>query len=489
MDYLKDLKADRDPASPLPGASPPGGGIVRDILPPSARQLRRARPERAATQGVASGRAQRAAGAGKRIRAPAPQAARGPETPPAETKDAAGIPVRRWEPDGTRRRRIRRAAIILGLGVLAALAFILPTFTFPTYIVTLRPALRSAAVDTAVSADIERINPDPGGKRIPALLVGASEQMSEEYDATGKKFVSEKAQGQVIIFNAYSSSPQTLVATTRLQAPSGAIYRLRDAVLVPGAKVEGGKIVPTSVAAAAVADEPGENANIGPVEFRIPGFRGSPKYQGFYARAAEGLSGGFAGEAQTVTEGDLTRASEDLTRRIVAKLRDELKAKSPPQDDFLVPDGAREVVIVSVENPKAGERRQRFSVTVSARARLMAVRRSHLTETLAALFAPPPPSGLALKFPAAQPELTVRDARFAADNTLAFTASGKLRYYLEPDVGEIERTLRASTPDKIEAYLKSRPEIESFRVKRFPAWLWFIPARTGGFRIAVEPPA
>ncbi len=49
--------------------------------------------------------------------------------------------------------------------------------------------------------------------------------------------------------------------------------------------------------------------------------------------------------------------------------------------------------------------------------------------------------------------------------------------------------LRASTPEKAEAYLKSRPEIESFRIKRFPAWLWFIPARPGGFRITVEPPA
>lgn len=487
MDYLKDLKADHDaaPASlPRSDARARFGsaadGVVRDILPPSARQPR--------FRG-------RVAGSRKKVGTPMRPQRAGPATPPIDqsptaSETDAGVLVRRWEPDAMRRRRLRRAAVLFGFGAAAALAFILPTFVFPTYAVTLRPALRSVPVEAAIGADTERSRPDPALRRIPALLISANERMSGEYEATGKKFVSEKAQGTVLIFNAYSSSPQTLVASTRLQAPSGAIYRLRDTVLVPGAKVEEGKIVPTSHAAVAVADEPGDAANIGPAEFRIPGFRGSPKYQGFYAKAVEGLSGGFAGEAQVVAAGDLAKSSEDLTRRIVAKLRDELKAKSPPQDDFLVPDGAREVLIVSIESPKAGERHQSFPVTVSARGRLIAVRRSHLAEVLAGLSAPPPQPGLAIRFPSTQTELVIRDARFGPrGDELTFTAGGRLRYYEEPDIGELAKTLRSSTPDKFEAYLKSRPEIESFRVRRFPAWLWFIPARPGGLRVTVEPPA
>ncbi len=485
MDYLKDLKALQDGAVPPLGerGGPAEAGIVRDIIPPAPRRRLPARIHR--------GRKRAAPPA-----APVPSTVeKRPafavlQTPPADAEEAGPIPVRTWEPDANRWRRIRRTIALCTLGLIAALALVLPTFAFPSYVITLYPVRSSAPIEAAITADAERADPDPGARRIPALLVGTSATMTKEYEASGKKFVTTRSEGRVLLFNAYSSSPQTLVSSTRLQAPSGKIYRLRDTLTVPGAKVEAGQIVPTSIAAVAIADEPGEAYNIGPTEFRIPGFRGSPKYQGFSAKAEQGFSGGFVGEARIVTEEDLRRASEDLTREIVAKLSGELKTKSPPAEDFLVPDGGREVVIVSIESPKAGERHERYPVTVSARGRLMALSRFQLAETLAAIAALPPAPGLTLKFPPAQPELAIRDARFKSGaGELTFTASGKLHYYEEPDLPGLAAVLRASTPEKAEAYLASRREIESFRIKRFPAWLWFIPQRPGGLRIEIEPPA
>lgn len=477
MDYLKDLKALQDEAAPAHArrGRPADTGIVQDIIPPA--------PPRRLPARISRGR--------KKQPPPVPPGVPpAPETPPVEAEEASRIPVRTWEPDAYRRRRIRRMIILSGLGLTLALAVVLPTFAFPAYVIILYPTRSAVPIEMTIIADTERAEPDPQARRIPALLVGVDETLTREYEATGKKFVTERAQGEVLLFNAYSSSPQTLVASTRLQSPSGKIYRLRDTLTIPGAKVEAGQIVPTSIAARAIAEEPGETYNSGPTEFRIPGFRGSPKYQGFSAKAEQGFSGGFVGEARIVTEEDLRRSSEDLTREIVAKLRDELKTSSPPAEDFLVPDGAREVVIVSVESPKVGERHERYPVTVSARGRLIAFSRSQLAETLAALSLPPPPSGLTLKFPPDQPELIIGDTRFGSGaGELAFTAGGKLRYYEQPNVEGLAAILRASTPEKAEAYLKSRPEIESFRIKRFPAWLWFIPQRPGGLRIAIEPPA
>ena len=59
--------------------------------------------------------------------------------------------------------------------------------------------------------------------------------------------MSQKAQGTLTIYNAYSSAPQTLVATTRFVTPDGKIFRLTNEVTVPGAKITNGQIVPSSI--------------------------------------------------------------------------------------------------------------------------------------------------------------------------------------------------------------------------------------------------
>src|SRR5262249_21252828 len=103
------------------------------------------------------------------------------------------------------------------------------------------------------------------------------------YHASGVKNVSDKATGAITIYNAYSSAPQGLAATTRFQTPDGLIFRLLHNALVPGAEIKDGKIIPASVQANIVAEAPGPKYNVGPVpHLSIPGFSGSPKYNGFY---------------------------------------------------------------------------------------------------------------------------------------------------------------------------------------------------------------
>ena len=116
--------------------------------------------------------------------------------------------------------------------------------------------------------------------------------ITQAYPASGKKYAEKKATGEVVIYNNFSSSPQTLVATTRLVSSDGKIYRLNNSITVPGAEAPGGKITPSSIRASISADKPGEAYNLSPgVKFRIPGFEGSPKYDGFYAELNEPLGG------------------------------------------------------------------------------------------------------------------------------------------------------------------------------------------------------
>lgn len=460
----------REPPEPRRLKRPP---VVRDIMPPA--------PTAALQRAI-------------RESPPAAPAEARPEPPPRQVTSSLRprepeLAIRTWEPELLRRGRIKKRLMLATGGGAAAIGFILATFVFPKFSIVLHPNVRSIAVPrTELTADTAAVAADAAGRRIPAILIETEKTSREEYASSGTKFIRERARGTLTLYNAYSSAPQTLVANTRLQDPSGKVFRLSAGVTVPGAKVAEGAIVPTSINATVVADEPGEQYNIEPTQFRIPGFRGTPKYQGFSAASTERFGGGFVGEARVIESADLTRASEDLTRRVVAALQDELRGAIPPDQDFISPDGAREVTVTRIDTPRAGERSERFLISVTARGRLIVTRRSHLTQALAALLLPkdgqPPP-----RVGATQPGLVVSEARFGLrPGELRMTISGELAYWHETNTNDLAAILRTSTPRKAEAYLRGREEVESFRIKRFPRWLWYIPGRTGGLDVRIQPP-
>ena len=51
-----------------------------------------------------------------------------------------------------------------------------------------------------------------------------------------------KASGQIIVYNAYNDNNQKLIKNTRFETPDGKIYRIQASIIVPGTKVEEGKI-------------------------------------------------------------------------------------------------------------------------------------------------------------------------------------------------------------------------------------------------------
>ena len=85
----------------------------------------------------------------------------------------------------------------------------------------------------------------------------------------------ERATGVIVVYNAYSAAPQRLIKNTRFATEDGKIFRAKDSIVVPGTTIENGKIIPGSVEAIVVADEPGEAYN-----FQTPEFRSGLHYSG-----------------------------------------------------------------------------------------------------------------------------------------------------------------------------------------------------------------
>lgn len=220
---------------------------------------------------------------------------------------------------------------------------------------------------------------------IPAQIFKLTKSGVFRFPASGSKMVEKKASGKITIYNAYSSEPQPLVKNTRFVTPEGKIFRLTSSVIVPGAKISEGKIIPSSIAVAVEADASGDSYNTGSVaKLRIPGFQGGPKYDGFYGELKEGAAGGFVGVMKVATDDDLKKAKESSRKSIEDNLLAEIAASVP--DGFrTVPDGRTASISkegVTAEPDEKGE----FSYGISMEAKVIAFRESDVVAIADILF-------------------------------------------------------------------------------------------------------
>ncbi len=148
---------------------------------------------------------------------------------------------------------------------------------------------------------------------IPGKLFSENKTMTQVFPATGSKYVQTYATGTVVIYNNFNTRPQTLIKTTRLVNADGIIFRLDKTITVPGGTMSGGVLVPSQITASVTADQPGSQYNLpsGQV-FHFAGFAGTQRYQGFYAKSTQAMSGGFIGQASVPTQSDIAQATSSI---------------------------------------------------------------------------------------------------------------------------------------------------------------------------------
>ncbi len=211
---------------------------------------------------------------------------------------------------------------------------------------------------------------------VPSSIVIDTKNAQMTFLATGKKVVNQKATGMITVYNGYSSDPQQLVATTRFEAPDGKIFRLTKSVTIPGAKIESGIITPSSIEAEVVADKPGPAYNITAPKLTIPGFKGTPKFAGFYGEAKKALAGGFVGEAAYPTDADITAAKAKITVVLEQSLTTQITAKAG--GDYVVAKGATQLTLTKVEvNPQVNGKGE-FSLFAEAELKALVFKESDM---------------------------------------------------------------------------------------------------------------
>lgn len=143
---------------------------------------------------------------------------------------------------------------------------------------------------------------------LPLYSFEKSFNYSQDYPATGEGEVRSYSRGKIIVYNEATQTPQVLVAQTRFESPQGKIFRLQKRVVVPGYDQNGPGMLEVEV----VADQPGEEYNLEPTRFTLPGLAGTAKFEKIYGVSKEKFSGGALGVGKVVTAEDIKLAKEKI---------------------------------------------------------------------------------------------------------------------------------------------------------------------------------
>ncbi len=244
------------------------------------------------------------------------------------------------------RNKILGLAFLLGLG---GLFWVGSAYTQVNLKIT--PRSEIVRLDDTFSAA-----KNAGASGIRYEIMKIEEEAALEVASAGIKKVDKKASGRIIIYNNFGSQAQRFIAGTRFQAKDGKIYKIENAVTVPGYG---------STEAKVIAAESGAEYNIGLTDFTIPGLKGSPRYDKFYARSKTAMTGGLKGEIKVAKESDMEEARKKL--ELLLKEKVALSAKSKLPEGFIFYADGQYFDFAEVEGSGSGAT---STLEVKARAKL-----------------------------------------------------------------------------------------------------------------------
>lgn len=165
------------------------------------------------------------------------------------------------------------------------------------------------------------------------VSVTASSEITVTVSGTVR--VDRKATGIVVLYNAFSTSEQKLVAGTRLETTGGKIFKIKDTVTIPGQKTVSGKKVPGSIQASVEAGDTGESYNVGYQDFKLPAYKGTSRYELIYARSKDSIQGGYSGEVPNVSSANIASSTKELKEQLLTEVLQKIQKDTSSEYVFI----------------------------------------------------------------------------------------------------------------------------------------------------------
>lgn len=313
---------------------------------------------------------------------------------------------------------------------------------------------------------------------LPFEMVSVEKVTSVSVPSEGTETVTQAAQGTITITN-QQDAPQQLIKNTRFQTPDGLIFRIRDSVTVPAAK----NGTPGTLETTVYADAAGENYNIGPSSFTLPGLSGSATFTLVTAKSSAAMRGGFNGPRPSVGQATRDAKAAEVRAKLTPEIEEELAA-AVPEGYVLIPGASRITYETQPDQAGAGG-----TVEISEKASAVAIvfPKEALAQNIAyqvvGSYSGQP---VTLKDASGLTVTPVGDLPAVGATEFAFSLAGNTTILWKVDTSKIAAAVAGKNRDSAETILSGFPEVEKATLVLRPFWKTSFPADPSKIDVTVD---
>jgi hypothetical protein len=363
----------------------------------------------------------------------------------------------------------------ISIGVGALVIIIVGVYLFfklPKVDITIWPKVQTLSFTQKITADKKASTVDDVADLVPAQYFESTKTISQDFPATGYASDAGKASGTITVYNKIDPPDAiSLRAGTRFMSDSGKIFVALDKISIPAARKSGSKVTPSSIQIRVEAMEGGDSYNISSSNFSIPALKGTALYYGVYGESKQAMSGGTSGKIKKVTSDDISGAKDALSKKAEEDATADLRSQLP-SDFILLDDAVSSDVVNATTQTKSGTVADKFTYTVTAKATVLAFKKSDVEGFAKRYVSSHAPDGQ-----------TVLEKDFKIDYAVnsADTSSGKMSLnlsfssgaYQNIDQNSLALSLTGKSADQINQTISGNLEdqISKVKVSLWPFWV------------------
>jgi len=377
-----------------------------------------------------------------------------------------------------RTRRPKRVFLkIIFFCLLFLLLVALPgIFIFSDTEIEIWPETRTLVLNDTISVNLDQEEVDLEIKSIPGELLRDQKSASQDFSATGKTTAEQEAKGIIRVYNSYSSDSQPLLINTRFVSADGKLFKSVKREVIAGGTYEKGKLIPGETDIEVIAAKIGEDYNIEPSTFSIPGFSGTAKYTTFYGRSFSPMRGGFEGESFQVTQNNLDDAKNVLSSSLREESRKFLK-KSFPEGFILLDEAIFQEIIKEEYSAEAEEILGSFNLNMEVKSVAFIFKNSDIENFVKNLINLNISEGETFQEESLEisymPKLLAKEEEGNIDvegGKMILDLEIRVKVYSDINLDELKKAISGRSLQEVEAFLSDQSGLVKKKVKLGPFW-------------------
>lgn len=371
--------------------------------------------------------------------------------------------------------------VLIGIIILLLLAgsgTVLAVVPKATVTVSVPAEKLSKKVDAILDMSLESSN----AQKIAGITHEQTIEQTGSANATGKKQVGDKAKGVVTVSNSWSSDNITIAKDVVLTSTDKKLqFRVNAVTSIPGVTIskKNGQLVETPGKAdvSVVADQPGDQYNLGPTTFSIAGYTSDVS-----GASSKTFSGGTNRELTIVTDKDIENAKVDASSKMQNSAK-ELLVSQISADEVLIDQKVSDVTYSDPDH-KNGEEAASVSIKATGKAVVYTAKNADIEAYLTSVFR----EGLSESKSAVLPSVNIIrwSVKEGKNNTLNLSSEVEAQIIAKFDSGALKKQLRMKKSNYVIEKLTRDLEAKSVEVSINPAGWVYMPILTRNIELNVK---